>query len=817
MGLVFQQYRSLWNPPPPIHFHAQQFDRGFASFQKSSNNNVSPYPQTSRRTAMSQLPSTPATLPRPPKRAHEEELVGPAKRQRQHGLWTPPEQFGDVGSNTQVPRFYAPRPPSSSPPGHAPYPSPPYAIPSIPPKINPGYAFPPNSFSNNQHYGSGSPLQPPIAPQMGFGNLYQVYGPNVNRHPGPAVQPEYAWGLHVSQDARFHNTSHSMGATADRQPVQGLQPRYTSGIPVPQTARDHHPSHPMVPTMAANDTLHQQQQQCIQRIIGTQGPYRYSATPVAATQCASHQTGVEGFHRGTQVPVVNVQTARTTPRTQQEQWLINAHPDLRGKTVTTVPATPAEQGTLGAVVDPQIELLVPRDVWRLRALPPLQRYIAYHRMVELGHWMSQCDQASEEYLQLWHRIVNVQTSLMEGEVELANKFKQNTAETRATWSELVASQAIETPVNQQMRVACRYRATACVTPAEDLAVKSQPSTSGQVLAQQKPATQPKPLPKPQTPMASAPVVTPSAPEDPIKPDQRTHPQDKVPVPSYPRDKIEYFTPHEVTGMYMCNHSFDTANCCKVGLDRRQNINSIGRTLAKWREQIEGLVKKGDLHESHITWRKNQSPKEKEDQKAKSTEKERLRNEKKADASAKKEARKEQRKKWREEPHDQIDAEGAPGPIVALNPLERNSASASELDSQLSPEEQAAAAEAALQEMIATALKDYERKLKYCKRLEGVKKWPNWPRFNEYWEVKHLEVQGFQLSPEQKIISEGDEPSGIADKNPAFVKKKAEEIGSMPPQDPVDDSSLDELFEDAEENVEQDDTSLDDLFEDDSSE
>jgi len=248
---------------------------------------------------------------------------------------------------------------------------------------------------------------------MGYGNLYQVYGPNINRHSAPVIQPDYAWGLHVSQDAQFHNTRHSMGATADRQPVQGNQHRYTSRIPVPQTARDHQPSHPMVPAMAANDTLHQQQQQCIQPIVGTKGPYRYSATPVAATQCASHQTGVEGLHRGTQVPVVNVQTARTTLRTQQEQWLINAHPDLQGKTVTTVPAILAEQGTLGAVPHTQHELLVPRDVWRLRALPPLERYIAYHHMVELGCRMNQCDQASEEYLKLWNRIVNVQTSLME--------------------------------------------------------------------------------------------------------------------------------------------------------------------------------------------------------------------------------------------------------------------------------------------------------------------------------------------------------------------------------------------------------------------
>ena len=571
--------------------------------------------------------------------------------------------------------------------------------------------------------------------------------------------------------------------------------------------------------MPANSQLSQQQQQRIQPLVGTQGAHQYSATPVAATKGTSHQTGVEGLHRGTQVPVVNVQTARTTPRTQQEQWLINAHPDLQGKTVTTVPAILAKQGTLGAIPHTRHELLVPRDVWRLRALPPLQRYIAYHHMVELGCRMSQCDQASEEHLKLWNRIVNVQTSLMEGEVELANKFKENTAETRASWSQLVAIQTVETPVNWEMRVAYRNyrdRAIACGTPAEDLAVKSQPSTSGQVLEQQKPDTWQKPVPKPQTSISSAPTVTSSVPVEPIRPDQITHPLDKVSVPPYPGE-LEDFTPHEVTGMYKCNHQWLTGACCTEGVTKDRKMASISRNKSTWKRQVEALVKKGDLHESHITWKKEQSPNKKEDQKTKHAEKERLRDEKNADASAKKEARKEQRKKWREEPHDAIDAQEAPIAIVAPNPLEEYLSSASELDSELSSEEQAAAADTAFQEEIAKKLKDYERELKYCKRIERMKKWPNWSRFNEYWEVQHLKAQGLQLSPEQVIISKGDEPSGIPDRNPAFVKKKAEEMVPALVQEPVDDSSLDGLFEDTEENVEQDDTSLDDLFEDDGSE
>ncbi|KAI4673495.1 uncharacterized protein J4E84_011021 [Alternaria hordeiaustralica] len=563
--------------------------------------------------------------------------------------------------------------------------------------------------------------------------------------------------------------------------------------------------------MPAEDPRPQQQQRYVQRVVGTQIPYQYSATPVAATQCASRQTGVGGLHRGIQAPAVNVQAARTTPRTQQEQWLIDAQPDLQGTPVTTVPAISAKQGTVGAAVRPRIELLVPRDVWRLRALPPLQRYIAYHHMVELGCRMSQCGQASEEYLKLWNRIVNVQTSLMEREMELANKFKENTAETRASWSQLVAFQTVETPVNWEMRVAYknyRDRATACGTPAEDLAVESQPSTSGQVLEQQKPDTWQKPVPKPQTSISSEPTVTSSVPVETIRPDQVKHPLDTVSVPPYPGE-LEDFTPHEVTGRYKCNHQFETGDCCTEGVTKERKRASISRDKSAWKRKMEELVKKGDLDKSHITWKTEQSPKRSEDQTMKHAEKERLRGEKKADASAKKEARKERSKKWREQPHNANDAGAALGPILAPNSLEQDVASTSEVDSELSPEEQAADAEAAFQEEVAKKLKKYEWDIKRCRLYERRKKWPNWPRFNEYWEVKHLEAQGFQLSPEQIIISKGDEPSGIPDKNPAFVKKKAEEMVPTLVQEPVDaeessevdDSNLDDLFEDADEAVE----------------
>ncbi|KAI4647025.1 uncharacterized protein J4E78_008997 [Alternaria triticimaculans] len=557
----------------------------------------------------------------------------------------------------------------------------------------------------------------------------------------------------------------------------------------------------MVPTVTANVPRQQQQQQRIQPLVGTQGPHQYSATPVAATRCASHQTGVEGLHRGAQVPAVNVKAARTTPRIQQEQWLINAHPDLQGTVITIIPAISADQGTIGSAVDQKDEMLVPRDVWRLRSLTSYKRYIAYRQMAELGRQMSEYDQTSKENQSLWKRITTFEASLIGAEVEFANRFKQDTAETRARWDRIVAAQAVGTLVDQDMVAAYdQYCGIASGTSPMDVAVTTRLPTSGQVLAGQNP------LPQPQTSRAPVSILAPSIPVEPIRPDQVTHPLDKVSVPPHPGE-LEDFMPHEVTGMYKCNHQWLTGACCTEGVTKERKRASISRNKSVWKRKMEELVKKGDLHESHMTWKTEQSPNKKEDQKTHHAEKERLRSEKKADTSPKKEARQEQRKKWREQPHDATDAGAAPGPILAPNSLEQNVASTSEVDSELSPEEQAAAAEAAFQEEVAKKLKDYKHKLKYCERLEGMKKWPNWPRFNEYWEIKHLEAQGLQLSPEQVIISQSDEPSGIPDKNPAFTKKKAESP-SVPTEEPlsveesaeVDDSNLDELFEDAEEAV-----------------
>ncbi|KAH6878421.1 hypothetical protein BKA58DRAFT_452459 [Alternaria rosae] len=761
----------------------------------------------SRTRELPKLPFTPAPKSRPSKRAYEEEPTEPSKRQRQYGLRTPPEQSSDVSSNAQVPRFYTPRPPSSSS-GNPAYPSPPCAHPFIPQKINPGYALPPNSFSNNQQYGFRSPLQPPTAPQMDYGNLYQVYGPYVNRHPAPAIQSDYVWGLHIPQTASMYGEHQTAVPTTVQQPAPTMQPEHARGLPLSQTVRSYESSHPMVPIMAANFPLQQQQQQRVASnqvhipahdtyphyggprhaaslppAIRVQGQYRYGTAPIAVIQAAPHLLGVKETQHSPRVPVGNVQTVQEKSRTQQEQWLMDALPDLQGKTVTIIPAIPAKQGTVGTVLGAQYDRLVPRDIWRLRSLSPSERYGAYSLMVALGRGMIQCGPASKEYQSLWKRIVIAREDLMKREVNFAARFKQDTAENRASWSQKVADQAAENPVDQKMVADyARYHENIASTiPLVDVAVKTQPPTSGQPLAEQKPATQQRPLPKSQTPRTPLPVVTQSAPEDPIKPDQRKHCLDKVPVPPYPLDKLEYFTPHEVTGMYKCNHSWDNGtNCCKVGLTRRKKNNSIWRTLATWRSKIEQLVRENKLHKSHITWEERQASKQRKDEKWKkmtNVEEKQTRNGKKADASAKVEARKERKKRWREEPHDATDAGAAPGPILAPDSLEQDVAPTSEVDSELSLEEEAATAETALQERIAKDVKIYEWELKRCKRLEGTKKWPNWPRFNEYWAAKRLKAQHLQLSAEQQTLLEGWEPSAIPDKNPAFVQKKGRGHGT----------------------------------------
>ncbi|KAF3004373.1 hypothetical protein E8E13_009894, partial [Curvularia kusanoi] len=94
------------------------------------------------------------------------------------------------------------------------------------------------------------------------------------------------------------------------------------------------------------------------------------------------------------------------------------------------------------------------------------------------------------------------------------------------------------------------------------------------------------------------------PEDysPRRPDRIKHPDDLVAVPEWPRDKLSDF---EVgpTGRYACSHANrkPPAPCCTNGLDRKAKQQAIRKSINAWRANVERLINKGQLDQSHKTW------------------------------------------------------------------------------------------------------------------------------------------------------------------------------------------------------------------------
>jgi hypothetical protein len=399
---------------------------------------------------MSQQPSKPATLSRPPKRAHEEEPDEPSKRPRQHGILTPPEQFGDVGSNyAPAARFYTPQAPSL-PPVHPAYPSlPRYDFPN-PRIIGPSYVSPQDGLyapvpgrpygSPNGQYGIHPALQHQPGHQVGYGQPYHDYGSYTSRQLVPEIQPMHAPGIHVPHNARSRESYHPVEPTmVPNFPHQRQQQQRVASSQGTTLAHGPYAQVPGLPQAAS-----------IQSVMGTQGAYKYSTASTAATQAVNHLEGVQKLHRGIQIPVGNGQAATRKPRTQQEQWLIDAQPDLQGKIIAIVPGIPTKQSTVGALDIPKDYMLVPRDIWRLRSLSPSQRYAAYHGMVERGREMSKSSQASNEYQGHWKCIVTVQESLMRREKNFANTFKQAMPTDVKRWKDIVEEQAFETLVDKKM-------------------------------------------------------------------------------------------------------------------------------------------------------------------------------------------------------------------------------------------------------------------------------------------------------------------------------------------------------------------------------
>jgi hypothetical protein len=87
----------------------------------------------------------------------------------------------------------------------------------------------------------------------------------------------------------------------------------------------------------------------------------------------------------------------------------------------------------------------------------------------------------------------------------------------------------------------------------------------------------------------------------IKPHRIKYPGDKVRVPEYPFDKLADFTPRP-DGRYPCSHPFPLdKNCCKYGYSMASKKSAIKKSLETWRRQVETLIDKKDLDESHKTW------------------------------------------------------------------------------------------------------------------------------------------------------------------------------------------------------------------------
>jgi hypothetical protein len=536
--------------------------------------------------------------------------------------------------------------------------------------------------------------------------------------------------------------------------------------------------------------------------------------------------GTQNHHQNNSVNSATAsQVARKGLYDEQKQWLSNAEADLKERTISVIPAIPPKQGTVGALESVK-DNLVPRDVWRLRSLSTSQRYVAYRIMADLPRKMVMYDQASVHYHTFWANIVNFQAKLMRKERAWVNSFRQGKAtHNRARWNQTVNEQAVETQVDQEMiaeydrlRKSMAHSTPLIHVPVETkapLPLIPEPA-SAKKKKKKKPAKKQKPIPQSQAPVAPS-VAAQAAPVITAKPDTIKHPADKVKVPKYPSDDIDDFDTHPVTGLYKCMHEFETEkSCCKEGLDRARMKQSILRSITTWKSKVEVLIEKGDLHRSHMTWTKYQNARLREDQKAmerkrageeardggdegERSAKERDEQEKQVKekiARAKASQRERKRRLWQQALHEDNATAGHPS-IPSSNPSEQHNMPAPEP----SPEE--VAAEAALQEEIARGTSQYKRDYKMCRRIESMKKWPNWPRFDEWWTARQLQVQYSHLSQVQKLVLEGPEPSGIADKDPAWVKRTKEPL-PLQVQEPAG----------KENSIEPDDPNFDDLFEDD---
>ncbi|KAH6620544.1 hypothetical protein C7974DRAFT_458805 [Boeremia exigua] len=87
-----------------------------------------------------------------------------------------------------------------------------------------------------------------------------------------------------------------------------------------------------------------------------------------------------------------------------------------------------------------------------------------------------------------------------------------------------------------------------------------------------------------------------------RPDRTKYPEDTVPVPEYPFDKLADFVPM-ANGRYVCYHSNRNPplDCCLNGLTRSAKKHSIRKGLDIWKARVEKLIDQGKLNYKHKTW------------------------------------------------------------------------------------------------------------------------------------------------------------------------------------------------------------------------
>jgi len=87
-----------------------------------------------------------------------------------------------------------------------------------------------------------------------------------------------------------------------------------------------------------------------------------------------------------------------------------------------------------------------------------------------------------------------------------------------------------------------------------------------------------------------------------KPERRTHPLDKAPVPEYPTEDSLAACTKRSDGLYKCLHPEGSHHkCCSEGLTEKNKKHAIGKQIRAWKTRVEEMVLKGELHVAHKTW------------------------------------------------------------------------------------------------------------------------------------------------------------------------------------------------------------------------